>query len=228
MQTKFKNYTFPRTKSKWKALIILMALFSLLQCIGTKSEVYSLEDFVGKDGKFKIEVIQKNSNKTVIVTFRLCKKMNDQWKIIQTGSFEKDNFSLNLDTSEDLNNDGYNDAKISFAAAGRGSNSLEKLLIFDSEKEQLKEIKNSQEYPNLHYNPTRDCINSYAFSGGNTTYFLKIENDHLTETAHVYYANDTAKVYRKINGENLLILKKFYDSDNNAAVFFSDYDPLEE
>ena len=48
-------------------------------------------------------------------------------------------------TDEDLNNDGYNDLKISYAQAMRGANEIEKLFVL-IQKQKLTEIINSQEY----------------------------------------------------------------------------------
>ena len=181
-----------------------------------------------KAGRYKINVVQKNSADFSTVYFKMYKKSKSSWIKIQDGNFRKESsFRLAVDTSEDLNNDGYGDLKISYAQAGRGSNSIEKVLMFDPRKQQLVEILNSQDYPNLHYNPDRNCLNSYAFYGGTSTYFLKIKKNRLEEFGRVNYSNDTVQSFKIINGKEILLQKRSYKSAD-AAVFFSDFDPLKE
>ena len=193
-----------------------------------KTENFSDSTTVIKPNQYKLNVSQKNNKTESAVNFELFKKTGKNWAKLQTGNFKKEtNFGLFVSTDEDLNNDGYNDVKISFSQAGRGSNELNKLLIFNPKTQKLIEIINSQDYPNLHYNSKRNCVNSYSFSGGSSTYFLKINKNRLQEFARVDFANDSVSSYKISHEEEILIQKKPYKS-NDAAVFFSDFDPIEE
>ena len=118
-----------------------------------KNEYYSDSKNVIKSRKYKINISQKNNKNESVVTFELFRKLGTKWIKIQNKSFKKQtDFALNVTTDEDLNNDGYNDLKISYAQAARGANEIEKLFIFNPKTQKLIEIINSQDYPNLHYN----------------------------------------------------------------------------
>jgi len=205
---------------------LLFLLISSI-CFSQKNEYFSDSKTVIKANQYKINITQNNNGKQPVVDFILYKKSANQWIQIQLGNFRKEESNLYVTTDEDLNNDGYNDIKISFAQAARGSNEIEKLLIFDPKHQKLIDITNSQEYPNLHYNPTRNCINSYMFSGSNTTLFFKLRNNKLENFAKVEFYNDSVYSYKIKNNEQILLKKKPYQS-SDAAVFFSDFDPIKE
>ena len=210
-----------------KKILFLFCFISQL-CLSQKTEYFSDSKTVIKPNQYKLNISQKNNKNESIVNFELFKKSGQKWAKIQTGNFKKQAyFGLYVSTDTDLNNDGYSDVKISFAQAGRGSNEINKLLIFNPKTQKLVEIVNSQDYPNLHYNEKRNCVNSYSFSGGNSTYFLKINNNRLQEFARVDFANDTVSSYKIKNNEEILLKKKPYKS-NDAGIFFSDFDPIEE
>lgn len=183
-------------------------------------------DDVIKKGKYRLRIKFGKNNPSV--TFKLFEK-NDagKWKLLQTENLQRENpLFETLDTSEDLNNDGFRDIKIGWANAGRGSNSLEKLFIFDPDQKKLVNIINSQDYPNLHYNKVRNCITAYAFYGENTTYFLDIKANKLEEIGRVDWDGEFATSYRIENGNEILLRKIPYKSDE-ATVFFDDFDPIE-
>lgn len=213
---------------KRKFFVVILIVFGLTNLSAQNVQRFSDSQTFVKAGRYKINVVQKNSEEFSTVYFKMYKKSKSSWIKIQDGNFRKESsFPLSVDTSEDLNNDGYGDVKISYAQAGRGSNSIEKVFMFDPRKQQLVEIINSQEYPNLHYNPGRNCLNSYAFYGGTSTYFLKIKKNRLEEFGRVDYANDTVQSFKIINDKEILLQKRPYKS-TDAAVFFSDFDPLKE
>lgn len=208
--------------------ILFLCCFTSQIGLSQNTEHFSDSKTVIKPNRYKLNVSQKNNKDESIVSYELFKKTREKWTKLQTGNFKKQaNFGLYVSTDEDLNNDGYNDVKISFAPAGRGANEINKLLIFNPKTQKLIEIVNSQDYPNLHYNAKRNCVNSYSFSGGNSTYFLKINNNRLQEFARVEFYNDSVSSYKIKNKEEILLKKKPYES-SDAAVFFSDYDPIEE
>lgn len=210
----------------YRSSILLILIYNL--GFGQKTEKFSDWKNTVKPNLYKIDVTQNNKVKEAIVTFDLFKKAKNKWIRIQNLSFKKQaQSSLSVTTDEDLNNDGYNDLKISYAQAGRGSNSSEKLFIFNPKLYSFIEIVNSQEYPNLHYNQKRDCINSFSFYGGNSTYFLRMDKNKLKTFARLDYYNDTVTSYHIKNGQDILLKKIPYKTED-AAVFFSDFDPIEE
>lgn len=150
-----------------------------------------------------------------MIRFDLYKKTNRNWTLIQNYSFEKGDIVLSADTDEDFNNDGYKDVKISYAQARRGANEIYKLFIFDPKKNKLIDNKK------LH------CINSYAFFGGNTTTFLRLHHNRLIEFAGVDYYDGEIESYI-IKNNHRVTLKKAKYRTNDAAVFFSNYNPVEE
>lgn len=208
--------------------IIIILLFISGFSFGQNTEFFSDSKTVIKPGKYKINITQKNNKTESVVSFNLLRKSGSNWFKIQSGSFKKQtNFPLLVTTDKDLNNDGYNDLKISYAQAARGANEIEKLFVFNPKKQKLTEIINSQEYPNLHYNARRNCITSYMFYGGNATYFLNIKQNKLESFGKVEFSNDSIYSYKIKNKQEILLKKKAYKS-NDGAVFFSNFDPVEE
>ncbi|XJR86552.1 XAC2610-related protein [Elizabethkingia anophelis] len=208
--------------------IIILLLFISGFSFGENTEFFSDSKTIIKPGKYKINITQKNNKTESVVSFNLLRKSGSNWSKIQSGSFKKQtNFPLLVTTDEDLNNDGYNDLKISYAQAARGANEIEKLFVFNPKKQKLTEIINSQEYPNLHYNARRNCITSYMFYGGNVTYFLNIKQDKLEGFGKVEFSNDSIYSYKIKSKQEILLKKEAYKS-NDGAVFFSNFDPVEE
>ncbi|WP_411898044.1 XAC2610-related protein [Elizabethkingia occulta] len=209
---------------KLVSILLFISGFSF----GQKTEYFSDSKTLIKPGKYKINITQKNNKNKSVVSFDLYRKSGNKWSKIQNGSFEKQaDFSLSVTTDEDLNNDGYNDLKISYAQAARGANEIEKLLIFSPKTQKLTEIINSQQYPNLHYNAKRNCITSYMFYGGNATYFLHLKQNKLEGFGKVEFSNDSIYSYKIRNKQEFLLKKQAYKS-NDGAVFFSNFDPVEE
>lgn len=208
--------------------IIIILLFISGFSFGQNTEFFSDSKTLIKPGKYKINITQKNNKTESVISFNLLRKSGNNWSKIQSGSFKKQtDFPLLVTTDEDLNNDGYNDLKISYAQAARGANEIEKLFVFNQKKQKLTEIINSQEYPNLHYNARRNCITSYMFYGGNATYFLNIKQNKLEGFGKVEFSNDSIYCY-KIKNKKEILLKKVAYKSNDGAVFFSNFDPVEE
>ena len=215
--------TFVKNKIVYRLFFLL--IFNIY--FGQKNEYFSDSKTAIKANQYKIEITQNNNSKKPVVYFNLYRKSSKKWLKIQSGNFTKESTSLYVTTDEDLNNDGYNDLKISFAQAARGANEIEKLLIFNPKLQKLIEIVNSQEYPNLHYNSKRNCINSYMFSGSNTTLFFKLRNNKLENFAKVEFYNDSVYSYKIKKNQEILLKKRTYQS-SDAAIFFSDFDPITE
>jgi hypothetical protein len=124
----------------------------------------------------------------------------------------------------DFNHDGYNDLTMVSATAARGANVVMKLFIFDDERVELVEMKNSQNYPNLRYNRELDCIDAFLVYGGSSTCFLRIRGDSLFEFASVdCFDGLTVKEYG-INGQERVLLSDTFFKE--VYVRFSNYKPL--
>ena len=209
-----------------KILLIFCLIFNF--CYSQKKEYFFDSKSISKTNKYKIKISQKNSRNESIVNYELFKKLANKWTKIQKGNFKKQtDIGLFVTVDEDLNNDGYNDLKISYAQAARGANEIEKLFIFNPLTQRLVEIINSQNYPNLHYNKKRNCINSYTFYSGNSTYFLNIKENRLENFARVDFYNDSVYSYKIKNGKETLLEKREYKS-NDEGIFFSNFEPIEE
>jgi hypothetical protein len=140
-----------------------------------------------------------------------------KWQLKQTIEVKKYG-SLSCDMQiKDFNNDGYKDVTFVSGIAARGANEVRSLFIYDKKADQLIYIKNSEEYPNLLYNKTLNCIDSQIFTGGNETVFLKLEGDMLKEFASVETTstNYERKVYLidKTGKEQLLRTDKVSEED---------------
>lgn len=216
-------------KKAWPICLFVLGLIfiSAQQHEPSEPNPYRFEnmDDVIQSDKYRLRIkFGKNDGS---VRFKLFEKtVAGKWQKLQSVKAIRETDIPEIDDSEDLNNDGYRDLKIRWANAGRGSNELQKLFIFDPKQKKLIDIENSQEYPNLHYNETRNCISSYAFYGGNTTYFLNIKENKLEEFGRVTFYSDTARSYRVENGNSILIREIPYDSENEPSVFFDDFDPI--
>lgn len=182
-------------------------------------------DDVIQCGKYRLRI--KFGKKDGSARFKLFEKtVAGKWQKLHSVKAIRETDIPEIDDSEDLNNDGFRDIKIKYANAGRGANELDKLFIFDPMQKKLIDIVNSQEYPNLQYNETRNCINAFVFSGGSTTYFLNLKGKKLEEFGRVDYYNDTVRSYRIGKNDTILIKQIPYDGEEDGAVFFDDFDPI--
>lgn len=180
---------------------------------------------IGLKRKFKINLKKYRSPDSVYVEINLYKKAVTNWIKVQRFEFLKDGV-LSCDPKiEDFNNDGFNDFTFQSSIAGRGANTIRKLFIFDKEK--LKFIKNSENFPNIRYNKELNCIDAFRVYAGSQTAFAKIEKDSLREFANVEIYDDTLKVkYISKNGkEKLLKIEKY---ENGYFHRFKNYKPLIE
>lgn len=107
------------------------------------------------------------------------------WELKQTIEIESHALADADPKIEDFNNDGLKDITFVSNTAARGANEVRTLLIYDKLNDILVHVKNSEDYPNLAYNRTLNCIDSWMFHGATTTVFLKLEGDSLREFASV-------------------------------------------
>lgn len=182
---------------------------------------------IGISGKYKIDLKKIRCKDSVYVEIKMFRKQNSKWNFIQSLEFLKDGV-LSCDPEiTDFNNDGLNDLTFQSSIAGRGANTIRKLLIFEKESGKLKFIKNSENFPNIRYNKELNCIDAFRVYFGSQTAFAKIENDTLREFANVEIYEDTIKVriIDKRGKEKLLKIKKY---EKGYFHRFKNYKPLIE
>lgn len=158
--------------------------------IEKSTPVDTLEFFIdsisfGQKQKNKIEIYKIGTEENIIVKVYLYEKSENQWKI-------KDSLRLETVRTNDLetqikvfNNDNFKDIIFTTGMAARGGNIIQTLILYSPINKSLNWIKNSESFPNLMYNQKLNCIDACILTGGQTTYFLKIENDSLKEFANV-------------------------------------------
>lgn len=201
---------------------------SILNHIGDTAK---LEEFyvdslnIGRKKSNKIELSGYRTGDSSWVTIKFFSKSNGKnWTLRQTFGFEKnDIMSCDMKLS-DFNNDGLKDMTYISAVAARGANEIRRLFIYDKIKDKLVYMKNSEDYPNMLYNKTLNCIDAFLVYGGSSTVFLRIKGDILVEFASVELDNDL-RVYETDNkGARKLIRQD--TSTNMYFVRFKNYKPL--
>ena len=115
---------------------------------------------------------------------------------------------------EDFNNDGLKDITFVSNTAARGANEMRTLLIYDRVNDVLIWVKNSEEFPNLAYNKTLKCIDSWMFHGATTTVFLKLEGDMLKEFAWVDTGSELVVSVNNRHGYRREILREKMQLDD--------------
>ncbi len=154
---------------------------------------YEIEDeivdstTIAVKGMYKIILKQiRSTGGSVVYAFQLFEKRNEAWLHIQEYKNIKDEITRLDPRIEDFNEDGCNDIAITTAYAARGINKIRTLFVFDKNQKQFLRIKNSENYPNLHYNSELHCIDAWLVYGGYSTVFLKLTAaDTLKEFARV-------------------------------------------
>ena len=182
---------------------------------------------IAESSNFKLEISQYIIDDSVSVYFKLFQKKDAKWKLCQDYDISKCCDIPLLTEIQDFNNDGFNDFTIHYSTAARGANDIRKLFIFDSKRNKYVMIKNSDDYPNLSYNKKLNCINALSVYGGTTTHFLRLENDSLSEFAHVDYFDGKVSSYKIINGKSVLLQEIDYNNEDDAMISFTNYDPIE-
>jgi len=188
-------------------------------------EFYCDSTNFGAKTKSKIDIYKIVTNQNTFIKLFLYKKDNRLWVLNDSLKVDGDFINkLNCEIS-DFNNDNSNDLLFVSGTAARGGNVIQTLVLYSNEK--LKWIKNSENYPNLMYNKKLDCIDAFILTGGNTTCFLKIENDSLTEFARVEQRDKliTSEVLEKNGKWKELSKVKDYSEDMKR---FINYNPLQE
>ena len=189
-------------------------------------EVFIDSTTIGRKKMNKVEVFKYRATDSNYVDIKYYTKQADNWKLIQTIHFLKDGV-IGCDTKlSDFNNDGLNDMTIVSAVAARGANEVRRLFIYDKKTDNLIEMKNSENYPNMLYNKELNCIDAFLVYGGSSTVFLRISGDSLKEFASVEAMEGVTVKEIDRNGKEKII---FQDTANKAAyIRFKTYKPLKE
>jgi hypothetical protein len=162
------------TENKTEELIVVDTL-----------EVFSDSINFGQKHINKIEVYKISTEENTIAKVYLYEKDQLHWKLKDSLILEAERIN-DLDTEiKDFNNDGFKDIIFTTGMAARGGNVVQTLILYFPENKSLNWISNSERFPNLMYNEKLNCIDACVLTGGQTTYFLKIENDSLKEFANV-------------------------------------------
>lgn len=177
----------------------------------------------------KIEIYRIKTYENNIVKVLLYEKLDNIWKV--TDSLILDASVLNdLDAKvTDFNNDNFKDIVFTTGDAARGGNVVQTLLLFSPINKSLQWIRNSEQFPNLMYNEKLDCVEALILSGGQTTYFLDIENDSLKEFASVDQRDGRISVKvinKKGKWEEIQNIKDTIDSSDFDR--FIDYSPIQK
>lgn len=173
-------------------------------------------------------VILNFYKKDSIRDFKDQKNMGYRWEQVNRFYFEKDGLTGIDSEIEDFNNDGFKDLTYRSGIAGRGGNTIRTLFIFNPMDKSFVHVKNSDNYPNLSYNPKLNCINSLILTGSTITSYLTIKKDSLFEFARVDVSDKIVVEERDSLGKfHVIEEKKFNGNDKDFYIPFMNYKPLE-
>ncbi len=194
----------------------------------TRIEFFTDDKRIGRPGKNKIEIrcYSVGSERFAEIKF-YTRSEYGAWLQSQSLKFDKDGVTGCNPIIEDFNNDGLNDFTYESAVAARGANEVRKLFIYDKSQDDLKYIKNSEEYPNLAYNKRLRCIDSFLVYGATSTVFLRIEGDTLKEFASVSTGEERVATVTDKFGNERVLSRKELDPNNFEQIYtrFTTYNP---
>jgi hypothetical protein len=139
---------------------------------------------IGTPNHNKVELARYIGLDSVYVVIRFYAKSNNkQWLLKQQFTYGKD-LIADCDTQiEDFNNDGFRDMTYVSDVGARSANEIRRLFIYDKNADELVYLKNSEDYPNMHYNKELNCIEAHLYYGCQAIVFLQIEGDSLKKIA---------------------------------------------
>lgn len=126
----------------------------------------------------------------------------------------------------DYNGDGFLDYSFKSAMAARGANEVRTLFIYDPKDKTFFKVRNSQQYPNIIYNEKLKCMDSWAFHGGTTQSFLRLEKDSLISTYTIDVHGNERVLGKYINGEWQILKTDTFQNDGFPR--YNNFDPFEE
>ena len=190
--------------------------------------------------KVEIEKFHRNNDDDFFVILNFYKKdsiwnynkqKSEGFRWIRTDRFYFADYSaIGIDAQlQDFNNDTFKDLTYESGIAARGGNMIRTLFIFNPKTKHFTHIRNSDNYPNLSYNPKLNCINSIILTGSTSTYFLKIQKDTLFDFARIDVSDTILVEERDAKGKYQLIeKKKFIGNDEDFYSGYSTYKPLKQ
>ncbi|MEZ5421503.1 MAG: hypothetical protein R2682_00235 [Pyrinomonadaceae bacterium] len=149
---------------------------------------------------------------------------SDTWSLKQTLQLETYAIMDAEPQFEDFNNDGFKDITFASNTAARGANDVRTLLIYDKRSDELIHVKNSEDYPNLAYNRTLNCIDSWMIHGASTTVFLRLEGDVLKEFATVGTGEELVVSVIGKNGHERVVRREKMSLDD-VYTRYTTFDP---
>lgn len=192
------------------------------------AEVFTDSLRIGEKGKSKVELVKHRVLEQNIIALRFYTKTPAGWQLRGEYEYECDT-NLGLEPFiGDFNNDHRNDLTFVSAAAGRGANEIRRLFLYDDVRQQLFPVKNAEDYPNLRYNGTLNCIDAFLVYGKCTTLFARIEGDSLKTFAGV--DNDEYRTAYEIDasGKQHVLSRQPIDDSDDIYIRYKNYNPVEE
>ena len=175
---------------------------------------------IGMPGKNKIKIHQTRFGKdSAVAFFEFYKMSDDGWKFTQSHEMPCSPISPLHTRIQDYNGDGLGD--LSFVSELGQKSSNDQRTLFICQDGQLVKIKNSNIYPNLQYNKSLRCMDSWLLHNGSTTAFLKLKGDSLMPFAAVNLMDTLLTVV-----ENDRIIKKKRIEKKDLFVRYINYKPL--
>ncbi|WP_276484230.1 XAC2610-related protein [Paraflavitalea pollutisoli] len=151
----------------------------------TIAETFTDSLRIGSKKHNKVELVNYRQGDTAWVTIKFYSRRDTGWLL--KNEFNQDGVYAGVSdpTVLDYNNDRFNDLRYFIGTGARGGNSFYEMFLYDQAGDQLKILKGADDYPNINYNKTLNCLESLALTGSCTTSFLRISGDSVVEFASV-------------------------------------------
>ena len=167
---------------------------------------------------------QEHDGHVVRVTFK--NDLGNDGTLIDSFEIDKDPVIGCEPKKYDYNGDGFMDYSFISNIAARGANEFRTLFIFDPIENRFIHIKNSEQYPNLIYNPKLTCLDGWAFHGGTTQSFLRLESDSLV-LIYTIDVHGTERILGKY--ESGVQISREVDTIKDVGFLrYINFDPFEE
>jgi hypothetical protein len=98
------------------------------------------------------------------------------------------------------------------------------LFVYDKKTDKFVHIKNSNDYPNLEYNPKLDSLTAWHFYGATATTFLRIKGNMLERFASVSTGDELVVEVSDRRGRFRETFRKKMDQED-IYTRYSTYDP---
>lgn len=167
-----------------KTVVFILTIFLTLDCFCQSTEVlesYSDTIELKKGGFYIVDLtrVKSKEHNGHLVNVTFTHDLGNGGILIDAYDIDKDPVIGCEPNKYDYNGDGHLDYSFVSNMAARGANEVRTIFIFDPNKNSFIHIKNSEQYPNLTFNPKLKCLDALAFHGGTTQSFLRLESDSL-------------------------------------------------